>query len=788
MKDLLKEAQLYFASRTEDFWHWADRYQVIEWRNGLSICYRQDLLSVLQALQPHGLPPLEVILLLLAACREKWQMTDFNYSFDRQEFVPILDFLKRIHALPAELRQGHQRVSLLQRLFSQYDPWLNAEDADFVVNEFASGRIPHEKFIAPRERESQWSVVSGILLPLTKIRNLETYIRTGRDNPLEAAPLREPEDLLAQLAQYPDTHGLARLTKRLIAALHIPPHTQGASDQPIGGVSDLSNRGDLDRLLLSELANDDDTLLARLANNEALYLRRENPPDPQVQQHVILVDVSLRQWGIPRVFGTAAALSFALNPQQGVSTKAYAVGDFLSAANALTTHREVVYFLEQFSRALDCRAGLQTFFRDNPQRQEQESIFFISSAEALADLNFSQFLAKYADRLDYLLVHERSGELFLYKLLNGNRRLLSNSKFDLEDLLFGAKVLGKPKHKNLIYPVVFSLPKFPLLFPFTRQVDRLCACSNGQAALALAPDRNVWLWVNPQWGALQILQGVPSDCQSWFWVNDKKYLFGLLQYESQALLFIYPPLAEQVYTIDLRKGEITTPKGLIKNASTRIEFEIQEAAEFYKHGDLIFIGKPHWHSEARCFRIVLDPKVDVQALRFNVSNYQALKSNHLPQNFKKIINSGYSVLCNIRYIGINAAGHLQVDQWAIRIIQEKLQLHEVSSLAPNPGFRIKFESVTDPEHTFQLKRAIWPNGAEAFVDNRGFLHLRSAQEEQPEICLSLVLRIALGAYASDGVHSGNAYFIPIDYQTVLEPTLFYQRYLQTFIHHLRTAS
>jgi hypothetical protein len=157
MKDLLKEAQLYFASRTEDFWHWADRYQVIEWRNGLSICYRQDLLSVLQALQPHGLPPLEVILLLLAACREKWQMTDFNYSFDRQEFVPILDFLKRIHALPAELRQGHQRVSLLQRLFSQYDPWLNAEDADFVVNEFASGRIPHEKFIAPRERESQWS-------------------------------------------------------------------------------------------------------------------------------------------------------------------------------------------------------------------------------------------------------------------------------------------------------------------------------------------------------------------------------------------------------------------------------------------------------------------------------------------------------------------------------------------------------------------------------------------------------------------------------------------------------
>ena len=40
--------------------------------------------------------------------------------------------------------------------------------------------------------------------------------------------------------------------------------------------SDISNRGPLDRLLLSESAHDDLTLAVRIALNEALYLRRES--------------------------------------------------------------------------------------------------------------------------------------------------------------------------------------------------------------------------------------------------------------------------------------------------------------------------------------------------------------------------------------------------------------------------------------------------------------------------------------------------------------------------------
>ena len=76
-----------------------------------------------------------------------------------------------------------------------------------------------------------------------------------------------------------------------------------------GGVADITNRGPLDRLLLSELAHDDLTLAARVALNEALYLRREPPMREPPGALGLLLDSGVRLWGIPRVLATAVALA-----------------------------------------------------------------------------------------------------------------------------------------------------------------------------------------------------------------------------------------------------------------------------------------------------------------------------------------------------------------------------------------------------------------------------------------------------------------------------------------------
>jgi preprotein translocase subunit SecB len=47
-------------------------------------------------------------------------------------------------------------------------------------------------------------------------------------------------------------------------------------EQPIGGISDMTNKGDFNRMLL-EFANEDEVFMNRVANNEALYIQRNTP-------------------------------------------------------------------------------------------------------------------------------------------------------------------------------------------------------------------------------------------------------------------------------------------------------------------------------------------------------------------------------------------------------------------------------------------------------------------------------------------------------------------------------
>jgi len=125
--------------------------------------------------------------------------------------------------------------------------------------------------------------------------------------------------LIARLHQDPELGGIARIAHQLLAAIHLPRSLSDREDLPVGGVSDISNRGPLDRLLLSELAHDDVTLALRIALNEALYLRRETPPRSPPRRRAVLIDAGIRLWGVPRVFATAVALSLAATTERAGS-------------------------------------------------------------------------------------------------------------------------------------------------------------------------------------------------------------------------------------------------------------------------------------------------------------------------------------------------------------------------------------------------------------------------------------------------------------------------------------
>ena len=109
-----------------------------------------------------------------------------------------------------------------------------------------------------------------------------------------------------------------------------PASLPDPEELPMGGFSDIENRGSLDRLLMSELAYDDLTLAVRIALNEALYLRRETPPTTPSLARSILIDVGIRMWGIPRVFATSVALALLATTDRHAVATAYRARELTS--------------------------------------------------------------------------------------------------------------------------------------------------------------------------------------------------------------------------------------------------------------------------------------------------------------------------------------------------------------------------------------------------------------------------------------------------------------------------
>lgn len=92
--------------------------------------------------------------------------------------------------------------------------------------------------------------------------------------------------------------------------------------------------------------------------------------------------------------------------------------------------------------------------------------------------------------------------------------------------------------------------------------------------------------------------------------------------------------------------------------------------------------------------------------------------------------------------------------------------------------KLHFESIQTPSRLgCSLKRARWPNGSCAWLDQRGLLHLRSHDASVPELTLVLGMGIELATWTSDGQLSGPVFFTG---QSTLQPSDAAARVLESF--------
>jgi hypothetical protein len=801
---LPEQALAYFRRPRGHFWRWVEAGKVIEWRNSNTICYREELARVLRSLTAQGWPALTPVLLLLAACADTWPVesegeqvlenllqqtpvapTDPSPAQLEQRLQQVLNFMAVVRALPPALRTDVPKLHLFREVFRDPTPQLPADLARAVLGEWDSGRLDEQLYYSGEylTRQWLWQELECLAQALTRFPTpdlLALRLRTGLDQvpaPLSLSePLiesaRHPVELFDQLAQDQRTTGLAHLTRHLMAALRIPMQLQGAGDQPLGGIADITNRGNFDQLLLSELAHDDVSLLARLVNNEALYLRREEPPRSQGRPHVLLLDTTLRLWGTPRAFSLAAALAWtqqAQEPRSRVAVAAYALGGQDFTLLDLTSFDGVVEALSQLDPALHCGAALQAISQREPLGAAADYLL-ITEAQVVQQPAFSQLLAAAQPTLRFLLTVDRSGTLTLYEYINGYRTLVSTTRHDLEELLFTTRVRRPLRPATpLKSPAFLQCVPAPLYFPTTglRMSGRNTFYRPGLGILGITETRRVLYWPSKATGARELLLAIEAGTY-YFGTDEATYIAVLVSGQTLLRVYLFDTATQEVELVEL-EAELDQPEQEVKVAFEDNCYHVRRSGS-----TLVFDCQQRVVKERR-------------HAAFPATTFTSFRTDF--GHLKRFINSGYNALHRVKQLVVNSLGELVIEGHQLRLIgysqtvTHGLQLMSIPSAQPvvARSTATLADTVALPSNEqVLLRRFTWPDGSEAVVDSRGLLHLRSADATLPELTVLLVLGHPTAAWAADGTVTGSTYFTGPNPPQHLPPAEFYRQYLQRF--------
>lgn len=790
MTDQEVKTVTYFQGRKNYFWKWADEGNVIEFTNGRTICYREDLVFILDSLEISEETNIGTVLLLLCACKDNYEtifepeahLQPLGYRSDYLDTEHVLakhligqalKLMKQVNGLPFEYRSGVRRVALCQAIL-EYSKRTTGQSLKSILKTFKGGSL--DELIFANTSDFGFTILQSDTMPLAQaLRHLsdtdtlETKLRTGitqLPEPLALglpAPAPMPDDLMAALTADLRTAGLARLAHQISAALNIPMHLSGSSDQSIGGVSDISNRGHYDKLLLSELAQDDLLLTARLANNEALFLQREELPDQANQEWHILLDTTLKMWGMPRIFGLAAALAFSEGHKRD-PLDAWALGGKHSFSMDLHTKEGVLVTLEQLDPALHCGGPLKKLVADTTNSRAK--YILITGPHYREDPGFMASFSQVKEQLDYLVEVNRDGYIALYETGGKRHKLAATALINLEETLFSRKPVVKRQNNLSGLPAMLSETYFPLLFPASKiklKNNNTFKMSTGQTAI-ITQDRRVLCWTEKGYGARQLVDQLEEgDC---FWGQVKDYLFVLVRNLPEAYLRIY-----QINMVN--PGLMIHELNNIKAEEVKFDSGLFHVARVE---DVISVDPLN----GQTMPTALDRKL-FKALP-SVPHFQMLNQ------IKKLINNGYSVINSAKNIYVNTSGKLYIDQREIRpdehgrtISLKDNNLNAIEVIKP-----VLQESM-EVAHLPYIKftKFIWADGSEAVLDSRGLLHLKSSDIRIPESSIILVIEKTTACWSVDGKIAGSAYFTGSRQTNVMLVADFYNTYIHPFILNLK---
>lgn len=561
-------AKNYFVDHQSFLFNWTDHGRELCWLDGTTIAFHEELAAAFNRLAISGLPNFQSVVLAMATVRASWPDVSSRITrlLNALRTSHIPSYAKAINkhqalidtwqasssklALLTNYATSHAtsvgaKAALLANLFDRFESPYSQSDQQEVASTFAAGlpqgwvverRGDGEPMTLPATdaEEEEWRTRPPVfhrvlhdvleLIRVAKVlaSGLRDYsadefrqkIATGLAEQIiapEESPLESPltaSELLQSLHDDAELGGFARLTRHLLAAVSLPRSLSLTQQFRSGGIADISNRGQLDKLLLSELAFDDLTLAVRIASNEAMYLRHETPPSPHAELRPVLIDTSLPMWGIPRLYATAMALALHVGANEHLAVQCFRQAGNDVVAVPLRSRQEIATQLEVLSPTEHSGGAMAAFEQQITECSDTAEPVLITTGDALASDTFRRAMEQSSLPSLWIISVERDGRLSVMQRTRQGTSIRRKLHLPLDDLLRNpAAVKNKDLPEQL--PAILGLKEFPLLLSHQTRPGRVFKWE--KQAVSISDDGRLMLWNEAGQGAQQICDDLPQS-------------------------------------------------------------------------------------------------------------------------------------------------------------------------------------------------------------------------------------------------------------------------------------
>ncbi|HEY6900359.1 MAG TPA: hypothetical protein VI233_06945 [Puia sp.] len=785
------DALEYLVVYGDYFWTWEQEEEVICIPEGSTIAYFQFILQLLEDLADQGLPPFGALLLAVIATNystddpigQAERVVRKRLSPNQQPAEEVLEaavrFLRLLSSLPLKYTTGDKRVQLFQLLFSDCHGKLSKPLSQEILSIIRTARLDGATLkglsaFKTYNYEVFYNEFRCIALLWKRFPNTDALIGQLAGIPVIEEPVLAeeeeravPGDFVEALIGHPSTFPIGALIKSLWSGMSIPIHHTLPSEQPLGGFSDLSNKGDFDKLLISEFAGDDWLFLSRLANNEALYLHREAPPGADRLERVILIDVSLKSWGTPKILSYAVLLAIARHPKTDIHCTAFAVGKEVYPVSVDTVD-DVIQSLQLLDGALHPAEGLVRFFEQSPATAKTE-VFFISSADTMRHTAIQKVISDYYHNFKYWVTVGADGKLLFYRNQHKGKKLIQQLCLPLEQL-WEQRRRPEPAGEgdtpdSLTVPILFPPPTSARKVFVSSDFD-LFAVTKERSLLSHRQGSDDEK--SPPKGWRLVLEGVLSSASHFAMgpYNEGKQLFLCFRVHNRQLT---------IYQLDT--GE-----------SQSIFFNEWKPSRFQ---EFFFAEQEFYYmTDQYIWSFAMEDEIRVRRSRISADNlfagyYEMLQER--AEQEKTRTSFSWSVLKNVNNAFINNAGNLVLNKHELVLSKAG---HIQLLMAGNPASR---SAAVTAEWAGDRNEFTFPGGNKIKIHRSGMLILQRARVDEEHgrlIYLPAALDASLAA-ATDTQFAGNPYYYPSDPPGMLmkmSTARFYEENIRSFIQDILHAA